>query len=105
MTKDQDYETAVEKGTKLLKILTEKTKAPLQSEFKHAEELAQHGYRLEPQQTDFEIECVAEALRDLNVDERMVYDGGKNVRIHHIHNNAEKIEGEEYYVRHDLSYN
>ena len=48
---------------------------------------------------DFEIGCVAETLRDLNVDDKMVYDDGKNVRIHHIHTRFRKLEEEEYAVR------
>ena len=67
MAKDQDYEAAVEKGTKLLQMLTKKTKTSIESAFKHTKELAQHGYYLETNQTSFEIECTAKALRDLNV--------------------------------------
>jgi hypothetical protein len=48
---------------------------------------------------DFEIGRVAETLRDLNVNDKMVYDGGKNVRIHHIHKRFRKLEEEEYAVR------
>ncbi|RYN55588.1 hypothetical protein AA0114_g3153 [Alternaria tenuissima] len=78
MAKDQDYEAAVEKGTKLLQMLTKKTKTSIESAFKHTKELAQHGYYLETNQTSFEIECTARALRDLNVNHKMIYDGGEN---------------------------
>ena len=103
MTKDQDYEAAVEKGIKLLQMLTRKTRTSHQSAFNHPEELAQHDYLSNPQQTDFEIESVAAALRDLNVDDSMVYDGGENVRIHHTHESVSIIEREEYSVRPNLS--
>ena len=85
MAKDQDYEAAVEKGTKLLQMLTKKTKTSIESALKHTRELAQHGYYLETNQTSFEIECTARALRDLNVNHKMIYDGGENVRTHHQH--------------------
>ncbi|CAN9217666.1 unnamed protein product [Alternaria sp. RS040] len=83
MAKDQDYEAAVEKGTKLLQMLIKKTKKSTESAFKHTKELAQHGYYLETNQTSFEIEYTAKALRDLNVNHKMMYDGGENVRTHH----------------------
>ncbi|CAN9220242.1 unnamed protein product [Alternaria alternata] len=85
MARDQDYEAAVEKGTKLLQMLTKKTKTSIESTFKHTKELAQHGYHLQTNQTGFEIECTAKALRDLNVNHKMIYDGGENVRTHHQH--------------------
>ncbi|CAN9222284.1 unnamed protein product [Alternaria alternata] len=85
MARDQDYEAAVEKGTKLLQMLTKKTKTSIESAFKHTKELAQHGYHLQTNQTGFEIECTAKALRDLNVNHKMIYDGGENVRTHHQH--------------------
>ncbi|CAI9628589.1 unnamed protein product [Alternaria burnsii] len=78
MAKDQDYEAAVEKGTKLLQMLIKKTKKSTESAFKHTKELAQHGYYLETNQTSFEIEYTAKALRDLNVNHKMMYDGGEN---------------------------
>jgi hypothetical protein len=98
MAKDQEYEAAVEKGTRLLQMLTEKSKTFVESAFKNKEELGQYGYHLEPKQTDFEIECVAKALRDLNINDKMTYDGGENVRIHHVHG-VSAIEQEEYTVR------
>lgn len=102
MAKDQDYEAAVEKGTELLQMLTKKTKTSIESAFKHTKELAQHGYYLETNQTSFEIECTAKALRDLNVNHKMIYDGGENVRIHHQHG-VYTAETDEYTVRHSLS--
>jgi hypothetical protein len=102
MARDQDYEAAVEKGTKLLQMSTKKTKTSIESAFKHSKESAQHGYHLETNQTSFEIEYIAKALGGLNIDHKMIYDGGKNVRTHHQHG-VYTAEADEYKVRHGLS--
>jgi hypothetical protein len=62
------------------------------------EESAQHGYFLEPQNESFKVDCVAEALHDLGVDDRMVYDGGQNIKMHHTHNRDDRDAVEEYKV-------
>ena len=62
------------------------------------EESAQHGYFLEPQNKSFKVDCVAEALHDLGVDDRIVYDGGQNIKMHHVHNTDGRAEAEEYTV-------
>ncbi|KAI4682345.1 uncharacterized protein J4E88_005235 [Alternaria novae-zelandiae] len=82
---NQDYEAAVVKGTRLLQILAAKDKTQVQSAYEEVQELAQHGHLLKPQDKFFEINCIADALCDLGVSDKMVYDGGENNRTHHVH--------------------
>jgi hypothetical protein len=103
MTRDQDYDAAVDKGTRLLRILAEKDKTQVESAHKDVENLAQHGYHLRPRENCFEIDSIAEALRDLGVDDKMVYDRGENVRTHHTHARDGAVEGEEDIVRFELA--
>jgi hypothetical protein len=99
MAKDQDYEAAVVKGTKLLRLIqASDTKATLQSKFKDEKELAKNGYTKHEDGT-FEIACIRDVLRDLGVnDDKMEKDGGDNIRTYRIHDRDSVIDGVVYPV-------
>lgn len=99
LTIDQDYEAAVVKGTRLLQILATKDKTQLQSAYEDVKELAQHGYLLKPQDKSFEIDCIANALCDLGVSDKMVYEGGENIKTHHVHDRDGAVARENDTVR------
>jgi hypothetical protein len=98
MAKDQDYEAAVVKGTKLLRqIQASNTKATLQSKFKDEKELEMNGYTKHEDGT-FEIACIPDVLRELGASDKMEEDGADNVRTYHLHDHDSVIDGVVYPV-------
>jgi len=113
MADDQDYERAVEKGTRLLQLmLANDTKAgqlldppqqSVQSAFTSVEDLAAHGYTgqrgtscvLSGREV---IRRLSTALQALGVDADMARDGGKNFVVEHKHSEDRILDGVEYPV-------
>ncbi|CAA9962859.1 hypothetical protein PTMSG1_06227 [Pyrenophora teres f. maculata] len=86
MTKDQVYEAAVERGTKLLELFTNHTKAIPQSDFTDPEDLDDSGYVANDEYLFADVERLSTPFRDLGANSKMDYHGGKNILVHHLYN-------------------
>jgi hypothetical protein len=99
MAKDQDYEAAVAKGTKLLQLmLASDPKGSLQSAFKDVEQMVENGYN-EGEEDTFEISCISAPLLELGASDKMIKDGGQNIRTCRTHDEDRVINGVSYDVR------
>lgn len=95
MTKDLDFEAAVEKGQTVLRMLASEDQPKdgdvaasdleEQSIFVDPQDLQRHGYVRRRPSRKFPIQNLREVLRDIGADEKMAEDGGKYVAIEHIH--------------------
>ncbi|KAF1834106.1 hypothetical protein BDW02DRAFT_639576 [Decorospora gaudefroyi] len=96
MARDQGYGTAVVKGIQLLQLLlSNTTNATRHSALTDEKELARHGYERQDN-AHFKIDCIREALRGLDVDDKLVNNGGKNEIVYYIHNRDSVVNGVEY---------
>ena len=85
MAKDSDYEAAVEKGTKLLQLLTDPAEPPPQSYFTDVEDLDENGYASSMDYIFTDMDRLSDAFRDLGADSEMIDNGGKNILVHHVY--------------------
>lgn len=108
MTKDEEYEAAIEKGGRLLQMMLVRDReagqllnppqASAQSRFNTVADLQAYGYE-EQQELEFvRRKSIRKALQALGVDDQMACEGGKNIVIQHKHTETKIIEGKEYDV-------
>lgn len=111
MAKDEVYELAVAKGSRLLRMmLTNDSEAgPLlqppqntaQSVFTSAQDLAKYGYTQlpwDPRVGEGALDGLAPAFEAIGVDAKLDQDEGKNVVVDHKHSQACTIDGIQYRV-------
>ena len=93
MAKDQDYEATVAKGTKLPQMmLASDPKGNLQSTFQDVEQIVKNGYN-EGEEDTFEISCISTPLLLLGASDKMIEDGGQNMRTYRTHDEDCGING------------
>ena len=85
MAKNSDYEAALEKGTKLLQLLTDPAEPPPQSYFTDVEDLDENGYVSSTDYIFTDMDRLSDPFRDLGADSEMVDNGGKNILVHHVY--------------------
>ncbi|KAF2125415.1 hypothetical protein P153DRAFT_300080 [Dothidotthia symphoricarpi CBS 119687] len=105
MTKDLEFEAAVEKGQAMLRMLDSDGQIEEQcvvtsggqdqSIFDKPEDLPRHGYVRRMPSRKFPIRKLREILRDLGANDQMEEDGGEFVAIEHIHEEDCVFDGEE----------
>jgi hypothetical protein len=112
MTTDEDYEIAVNRGTKLLQLLLaddsgagqllHPPQPSVQSSFTSAQDLPKHGYiqrQADLVRTRREFQSLVPALQALGLNSTMACDGGHNIRVNHSHATNKLLEGYEDDVR------
>jgi hypothetical protein len=100
MASDQEYDLAVEKGTRLLQLLLSDDSAATQSVFSDVQDLEAHGYTGSRSTSCTEIgyeviDRLSTALQALGVDDTMACDGGNNYGVDHKHTHTRIIDGVE----------
>ncbi|KAI2476619.1 hypothetical protein Ptr902_11966 [Pyrenophora tritici-repentis] len=84
MTNDQLYQTAVEKGIKLLEYFTNTIPIP-QSQFTDPEDLYDEGHVASDEYLFVDVERLSTPFRDLGTNSVMDHEGGKNILVHHVY--------------------
>ena len=115
MTKDKEYEIAVEKGTKLLQLmvaddriagqLLDPPQKSVQGVFNSVRDLTAHGYTGQRSTSCMEnthevIVRLAKAFQALGLDPDMACDGGENYMVEHKHSQNRTINATEPIVSH-----
>ncbi|KAJ4377931.1 hypothetical protein N0V83_000761 [Neocucurbitaria cava] len=117
MTKDEEYEAAIEKGSRLLRMmlvgdheagqLLDPPQASAQSRFNTVANLQAYGYEEQQDIGFFRGKSIRKALQALGVDDQIAgvddqaaCEGGKNIVILHIHTETKTIGGQEYAATH-----
>lgn len=108
MTKDVEYGTAVEKGSKLLQMmlasdhkagqLLSPPQSSAQSVFNSVADLEVYGYEEYRSLEGFSTQRLHMALHALGLNDRMACDGGKNFLIYHNHSQLKLVGEKEFAV-------